>query len=292
MPGDREPMLAETWGPSVRRPTGSTASGRFHGTGDVAGGATMRSRTAGFAAARPVANTSRNICVPEQNQREARTTRPSIDPCHVPLDVDRVSRGLVQSAICAKESDIMKIGSWIVIGVALVTGAVSSTLAGTQLQGGSTNGSQLQGSNLQGEEMNGSNLQGGDMNGSQVQGVITNGSSLQGPSGNGSNLQGGDMNGSNIQGLSPNGEQLQGIMPNGIQIQGASQNGMQMQGASPNGQQSQGILLNDRQMQGQRSRGASQPRAEAGSTGVRIPAAHVVGGRLFTGDAPARARGR
>ena len=57
----------------------------------------------------------------------------------------------------------MKIGSWIVVGVALVIGVVSWMYAGSQLQGGSTNGSSLQGtssngSNLQGDEMNGSNL--------------------------------------------------------------------------------------------------------------------------------------
>ncbi len=120
----------------------------------------------------------------------------------------------------------MKIGSWIVIGVALLT-AASSTQAGSHLQGGNTNGSQMQGAST-----NGSNLQGGDTNGS--------------------NLQGGDTNGSNVQGQSPN---------------GMSQ-------------------------QGQHSHGADRPRPEPRSTGVRLPAVHVVGGRLFTGDAPARARGR
>lgn len=116
----------------------------------------------------------------------------------------------------------MKIGSGIVIGVALLAAAVGSTQAGSQLQGGSSNGSSLQGV---------------------------------------------DTNGSNLQGLSP-----QGLSPNGVNMQGANPNGIKRQG--------------------QRDHGADPSRPEPRSTGVRIPAVHVVGGRLFTGAPPARARGR
>jgi uncharacterized protein YjbI with pentapeptide repeats len=91
----------------------------------------------------------------------------------------------------------------------------------------------------------------------------------------GSQLQGGDTNGSSLQGESLNGAQLQGA-----QLQGSQPNGVNLQGLNPNGLQMQGHAVNQ----------PVAPRPQARSTGLVLPTVHVVGGQLFSGQAPASTR--
>ena len=100
-------------------------------------------------------------------------------------------------------------------------------------------------------------------------GVVGNGSSLQGVSTNGSNRQGLSPNGINMQGTSPNSSNQQSLSPNGINMQGISPNGARSQGADP--------------------KVVAGPRPEGPSTGHKLRGVHVVGGKLFAGDAPSRA---
>lgn len=135
----------------------------------------------------------------------------------------------------------------VVVGIAIVA-AASSTMAEDDMRIGS--------------------------NGSSLQGVDANGSQQQGSSQQGSNQQGVDTNGSNPQGLS-----LNGANPNGLSPQGLSPNGM-----SPQGIRVHGIMPNGTQLQGPRTN--AHGAAPARSTGLRLDAVHVVGGKLVSGPAP------
>ena len=74
----------------------------------------------------------------------------------------------------------------------------------------------------------------------------------------------------------------------GVDVQGVSTNGSSLQGVSTNGSSLQGVPVNGARAQGASERGTAGPRPVGPSTGLKLRAVHIVGGRLVSGDAPSR----
>ena len=84
------------------------------------------------------------------------------------------------------------------------------------------------------------------------------------------------------------GVDVQGVSTNGSSLQGVSTNGSSLQGVSTNGSSLQGVPVDGVRVQSATQRGAAGPRPVGPSTGLKLRAVHLVGGRLVAGHAPSR----